>query len=232
MMAMKRRRLLLLLLLPVLGGLLLVPSVHWRVVGWGRGEAFYQGRPTSYWSRELNRWISASTQQGTATTDLIEQWFIWLGLASPDSKQPTILEGQADAIPVLRELAKDERPSIRWQAFRGWEKAENPNMVCKEALNDPALSIRRDYAFYVIASSFDEDVKMAAVPIFVEVIQRENRDWRISAAQALQSFGPKAKSAVPALTDALREPDAGLREACAKALNAIDPEDAAQAGVK
>ena len=26
------------------------------VKGWLRGEAFYQGRPTSYWSRELSRW--------------------------------------------------------------------------------------------------------------------------------------------------------------------------------
>jgi hypothetical protein len=26
------------------------------VLGWLRGEAFYQGRPTSYWSRELARW--------------------------------------------------------------------------------------------------------------------------------------------------------------------------------
>ena len=26
------------------------------VRGWLRGEAFYQGRPTNYWSRELERW--------------------------------------------------------------------------------------------------------------------------------------------------------------------------------
>src|SRR3954470_12842024 len=26
------------------------------VRGWLRGEAFYQGRPTSYWSRELQHW--------------------------------------------------------------------------------------------------------------------------------------------------------------------------------
>ena len=26
------------------------------VKGWLRGEAFYEGRPTSYWSRELSRW--------------------------------------------------------------------------------------------------------------------------------------------------------------------------------
>jgi hypothetical protein len=50
-----RRRLL------VAGGLLLLALAAWFeptgvVRGWLRGEAFYDGRPTNYWSRELGRW--------------------------------------------------------------------------------------------------------------------------------------------------------------------------------
>src|SRR5438105_3973061 len=37
----------------LIGGLLLLPAVRWRVIGWVKGEAFYQGRPTSYWSKEV-----------------------------------------------------------------------------------------------------------------------------------------------------------------------------------
>ena len=43
------RLLLALTLLLLAGGLALVPGVRWPVYGWLRGEAFYQGRPTSYW---------------------------------------------------------------------------------------------------------------------------------------------------------------------------------------
>ncbi|OAI53187.1 hypothetical protein AYO44_16200 [Planctomycetaceae bacterium SCGC AG-212-F19] len=31
----------------------MLPAVHWRVIGWVKGEAFYQGRPTSYWAKEI-----------------------------------------------------------------------------------------------------------------------------------------------------------------------------------
>ena len=29
------------------------PGVYWRLVGRARGEAFYDGRPTSYWARQI-----------------------------------------------------------------------------------------------------------------------------------------------------------------------------------
>ena len=47
-------RLWVVLLLLLVGGLLLVPAVHWPVYGWLRGEAFYQGMPTSYWHSQIS----------------------------------------------------------------------------------------------------------------------------------------------------------------------------------
>jgi len=44
-----------LLTLVVLAGVLALPSVHWPLYGWLRGEAFYQGWPTSWWDREIAR---------------------------------------------------------------------------------------------------------------------------------------------------------------------------------
>src|ERR1043166_149159 len=55
-LSMKRRWKLWLSLLILAGSLFALPAVHWRVIGWVRGEAFYQGRPTSYWSMECSQW--------------------------------------------------------------------------------------------------------------------------------------------------------------------------------
>src|SRR5436309_10894633 len=52
-MTKRRRRLLLALALLALVGVLALPGVHWRLIGWWRGEPFYQGRPASYWAAEL-----------------------------------------------------------------------------------------------------------------------------------------------------------------------------------
>src|SRR5208283_1878452 len=32
------------------------PDVHWRLIGWWQGEAFYQGRPTSWWATEVSEY--------------------------------------------------------------------------------------------------------------------------------------------------------------------------------
>jgi hypothetical protein len=54
---MTRRRILRWSLLLVIVAAFAVWLEPTRVVwGWLRGEAFYQGRPTSYWSRELAMW--------------------------------------------------------------------------------------------------------------------------------------------------------------------------------
>lgn len=42
-------------MLVVMITVLAVPAVHWRLWGWIRGEAFFDGRPTSYWEREVAR---------------------------------------------------------------------------------------------------------------------------------------------------------------------------------
>jgi HEAT repeat protein len=47
---------------------------------------------------------------------------------------------------------------------------------------------------------------------------------RIAVAATLRTFGPKAESAVPALTRALEDDDAGMRAAAASALSKIAPE--------
>src|SRR5205823_12329398 len=52
-MTRRRRRLLIGLAVLALGGVLGLPGVHWRLIGWARGEPFYRGRPATYWSAVL-----------------------------------------------------------------------------------------------------------------------------------------------------------------------------------
>ena len=53
---MRRRRLWSAALALVVATAALVESVTYAGRGWWRGEAFYRGRPTSYWAQELPRW--------------------------------------------------------------------------------------------------------------------------------------------------------------------------------
>ena len=47
-----------------------LPPVYWRVVGWVKGEAFYQGRPTSYWAGRIQESWDAFDQQQAAPKSL------------------------------------------------------------------------------------------------------------------------------------------------------------------
>jgi hypothetical protein len=39
----------------IIGAIVLVPGVHWRLYGWLKGEPFWRGRPATYWGQEVGR---------------------------------------------------------------------------------------------------------------------------------------------------------------------------------
>src|SRR5262245_17377798 len=54
---------------------LLHPAVHWRLIGWARGESFCLGRPSSYWLRELRKeWQVLSDSYGVDAPDPKPAW--------------------------------------------------------------------------------------------------------------------------------------------------------------
>jgi len=63
------------------------------------------------------------------------------------------------------------------------------------------------------------------VPAMIEALKdkKNDTDIRWSAAIGLGYFGDSAKEAIPALQDALKDPDARVREAAGVALSRIDP---------
>ena len=129
-------------------GLLLMSSVAlgvWldptRVVwGWLRGEAFYQGRPTSYWRAELMHW------EGPIWIDVpspLERWHgpqqkelwkrhpgFWATLfpalfGGADQQKPSIMYGPKAAKEVLAELERDANPQIRKLASYGLRRVRD-----------------------------------------------------------------------------------------------------------
>jgi hypothetical protein len=101
-----RRRLCLCLCLTLLL-VALLPAVHWRLIGWVKGEAFYQGRPTSWWSREVDNLTKPSW---------IDQY---LGRANRDEAELALVTRDREAIPVLIELLHDSSRDVRLFAVEG-----------------------------------------------------------------------------------------------------------------
>jgi hypothetical protein len=93
------------------------------VTGWLRGEAFYQGKPTSYWSQAIWTWGNDS-----AAGTWLDQARVNLGFGrSAAVPRPAVLGTQvfvttggpyADptALPVLVELLRDKNEFVKGQA--------------------------------------------------------------------------------------------------------------------
>jgi hypothetical protein len=132
---MKKRNL---LLIGAVEAIMLLVGVYFEptfcVRGHLHGEAFFDGKPTSYWRSELERWdlsgslvyvLDDEPAMTPPTTHRIPMyswqpsWFEqmqerWLGQKSEkrDWTQPELLRGDVDAEPVLRELLDDSSPQI------------------------------------------------------------------------------------------------------------------------
>jgi hypothetical protein len=96
--------------------------------GWLRGEAFFQGRPTSAWRDELERWnikvILVKDRCGPYEYNLFErpatvrecvQKRCWPfpGFMVQDYNGPELLHRDPTATPVLCELCDDPSPKVR-----------------------------------------------------------------------------------------------------------------------
>jgi hypothetical protein len=101
------------------------------VRGWLWGEAFFDGRPTSYWRNEMQQ-LEVSIMVGNFHAD---QPFIfcrhptkfqeWMGLFLKQDKEvwadggPRLVVGDEDALPVLDALRDDRSPRVSEMARFG-----------------------------------------------------------------------------------------------------------------
>lgn len=149
-----------------LGSSLLHPAVHWRLIGWARGEAFYQGRPTSWWARECRQWelrLVPSSDGGTLS--IIEPDWVrhptWLeqklGLGGHTAEEIPLLLGEPTAVPVLIQLAGyDDGKVLRFALF-GLGKVEKeafPSPISPELLSALRRAANREDRLEKMAAKY------------------------------------------------------------------------------
>jgi HEAT repeat protein len=243
----KRRRLLtVLLLLLLLGGLLLVPSVRWPIYGWLRGEAFYQGMPTSYWREEIGKrqqfvdyhfsnkpishWMRVRESVLGTPEDFAQSPFYHLvnGKLVPDP----------EAAYVAIELLSDPDKIVAADAWGFVMEAKSSWKVIVPALvqllTNPSLEHRRNAACALGEIATPTPQSVAGL---IAALADDDQDLVTYAVLALGRMGPPAKDATPVLLELYRRPgnataEEQIRDLAGEALKKIDPEAAAKAGVK
>ncbi|OAI48645.1 hypothetical protein AYO44_06695 [Planctomycetaceae bacterium SCGC AG-212-F19] len=164
---MKRHsRLLVVLAVLLVTANVLHPAVHWRLIGWARGEAFYQGRPTSYWADKIEATYQPVWGTGSVIGNGGTIWYVetqlsrldqflqqWLPGTTPVSVPPALtngplLDGDFDALPVLLALLRNESAKLRQVAVSGLvaQGRDKPEVIkaLHEAAKDPDDLVRQD----------------------------------------------------------------------------------------
>jgi hypothetical protein len=125
-----------------------------RVVwGWLRGEAFYLGRPTSWWAEQIRPWQKRSRLSTFGTDGGLYQWYTfeatrsrftnWLAcyVQIPEPIWPAVLDGDPEAKAVLDELLGHGDSLVRDWAAEGRERigtdAKGPTVCRVRGLGRP-----------------------------------------------------------------------------------------------
>jgi HEAT repeat protein len=125
---------------------------------------------------------------------------------------------------LIRQLG-DDSFRVREAATRELTKLGRPAVpFLRAALKDQDIEISRRARKIL-------DALKASVVYLLEDLGDSDPGIRKEAAEALEQLGAKAKEAIPALVQALKDRDEGVRDAVLMALLAIDPDNKALADV-
>lgn len=98
------------------------------VRGWLWGEAFYDGRPTSYWGAELEHWHvdygeggGGGFSENYARRSMVPPWIERL-LPKREAEWPGLLDGDPEAIFVLQALRSHPFGHVSWLAQVGIDR--------------------------------------------------------------------------------------------------------------
>lgn len=80
-------------------------SLHYHVIGFCRGDEYYQGLPTSYWR-------DAATYRIHGPPAWLRLVHRWLPRPGQDDRPLPVYKGGMEAMPVLRQLAEDPHTDV------------------------------------------------------------------------------------------------------------------------
>ena len=160
------------------------------------------------------------------TADALDDFLRAVAAGDDERAESAALEvgqlGEA-ALPALREMLASSDRDRRWWAVRALAAVGTEKAVAAliEALSDPDPDVRACAVVGLAGLRPPEAVE----PLIARLTDPSAYVGRL-AADALGQFGPPA---VPALITALREGDIATRAGAARALSAIQPEEAIEA---
>jgi HEAT repeats len=169
------------------------------------GQHFYRGRPTSYWSRETQRWLEDETGW---SQPILDRFLDWVSPPSLNRSAPAVISLDVSAFPVLVDLLRDGDPRVRWYAI-GYLAAL---LEADDMLEMPASRA----AATALESVGPETVLMVAAGL-----GDPHPVVRQHVAFLLGHLGPHARDATSALVRALQDNDEGVRETVEKTLTRI-----------
>ncbi len=187
---------------------LLVPWGIYFLPAYVRGEHFYRGRPTSYWSGEIKRWRE-SGDPDQYEAPLLDKVLNFLSNEVRTTVPAVRNSSDPAAIRVLIDLLEDDDSHVRLWAQHDLavidSRSEEAVARFVAALKDPNPDIRGLGATFL---GHGHSQNRAVVPALGEAL-RDNVDWvRLEALEALANFGPEV---VPQLARALNDPKKEIR---------------------
>ena len=213
---------------------LMHPAVYYTIFGYLKREAFYAGRPTSYWVHALKKEEDSYGESGPF-----------------GAEGKALRDGRSDAIPVLVEMLGHVDASARSQALVTLNvmKLKSPELISplrnllniesdltnlrlamqvltqvdqEASLDAPADVLRknthlRSRVWSVVALTGQTKENSSIIEILRDALDDEEAQVRMQAAVALDKVGPRAAGAIPQLRERLSDADVRVRLSAAEA---------------
>ena len=219
----------------VLGSALLLGGIWLLIHSLGNDETLYRGKPIEYWAEQSGQQQPALSNHamlmlnGVIIPYLTNQMFS----DTNDSRMRMALIEQLNGLPGVH-IAFVPQEGRRVQAINDLgslgprAKAAAPALLAALDHKDDVLCGPAATALVKIQADPDQ-----VIPLLIGcLVDREGRG-RPDVVEALGEFGPKARAAVPVLIKLLADRSSkDIAAAVPIALKNIDPDAAAQAGVK
>ena len=201
----------------------------------GEHDTLYRGQPFNNWCAQLTNHdaAAASEARSTVTSLIIPQLTNQIFSDTNDSKLRLTLIEQMNNLPCIQIYytpALGRRASAINQLGALGPLAKSAAPALLEVLKRKEESLCGPAAGALVNIQANPDT---AIPALMDCMVDRDGHGQSDVVEALGEYGPRAKAAVPALINLLADRSSkDIMQAVPKALKKIDPEAAAQAGVK